>query len=103
MDLFLGGIRFSMIDLIKYPVITEKSSALLEQNEYTFDVDLRVTKTQMKQFLQDFFEVKVESINSHRSPRKKRRMGPYQGYRPRYKRMMVKLRKGDSLPISKSA
>ena len=37
-----------MIDLLKYPVITEKSTRFLENNQYTFDVDLRLTKTKIK-------------------------------------------------------
>ena len=38
----------SVIDLVKYPVLTEKSTRLLENNQYTFDVDLRLTKTKIK-------------------------------------------------------
>jgi large subunit ribosomal protein L23 len=37
-----------MIDLVKYPVLTEKSTRLLENNQYTFDVDLRLTKPKIK-------------------------------------------------------
>jgi large subunit ribosomal protein L23 len=37
-----------MIDLVKYPVITEKSYRLIEKNQYTFDVDPRLTKPQKK-------------------------------------------------------
>lgn len=39
-----------MIDLIKYPIITEKSCRLIEKNKYTFDVDKKLTKPQIKKF-----------------------------------------------------
>jgi large subunit ribosomal protein L23 len=88
-----------MIDLIKSPVLTEKSSILLENNQYTFDVDLRLTKTKIKALIEELFEVKVLSVNTHRSPRKKRRLGQYQGHRPRYKRVILTLRPEDSIPL----
>jgi large subunit ribosomal protein L23 len=88
-----------MIDLIKYPVLTEKSTRLLEDNQYTFDVDLRLTKTNIKALIEELFQVKVLSVNTHRSPRKKRRIGQYQGYRPKYKRVIITLKKEDSIPL----
>jgi|TARA_B110000259_G_scaffold185247_1_gene233879 large subunit ribosomal protein L23 len=88
-----------MIDLIKCPVLTEKSAILLENNQYTFDVDLRLTKTKIKQLIEEVFEVKVLSVNTHRSPRKKRRLGQYQGYKPRNKRVIITLRPEDSIPL----
>lgn len=88
-----------MIDLIKQPVLTEKSTRLLENNQYTFDVDLRLTKTKIKILMEELFDVKVLSVNTHRSPRKKRRLGQYQGYRPRYKRVIITLRSEDSIAL----
>ena len=88
-----------MIDLLKYPVLTEKSAILLENNQYTFDVDLRLTKTKIKELIEEVFEVKVLSVNTHRSPRKKRRLGQYQGYKPRHKRVIITLRPEDSIPL----
>jgi len=90
---------YSLIDLIKCPVLTEKSAILLENNQYTFDVDLRLTKTKIKQLIEEVFEVKVLSVNTHRSPRKKRRLGQYQGYKPRNKRVIITLRPEDSIPL----
>jgi large subunit ribosomal protein L23 len=88
-----------MIDLIKCPVLTEKSAILLENNQYTFDVDLRLTKTKIKELIEDVFDVKVLSVNTHRSPRKKRRLGQYQGYKPRNKRVIITLRPEDSIAL----
>ena len=60
-----------MIDLVKYPVLTEKSVRLIENNQYTFDVDLRLSKPQIKQLFEELFKVNVIGVNTHRPPRKK--------------------------------
>lgn len=88
-----------MIDLVKYPVITEKSCRLIEKNQYTFDVDLRLTKPQIKQLIEGFFDVNVTAVNTHRPPRKKRRMGLRVGYKPRYKRVIVTIKADQTIPI----
>ena len=88
-----------MIDLVKYPVLTEKASRLLENNQYTFDVDLKMTKTSIKAVLEDFFKVKVIALNTHRPPSQKRRLGQFQGYRSSKKRVIVTLKPGDSISL----
>ena len=88
-----------MIDLIKCPVLTEKSAILLENNKYTFDVDVRLTKTKIKALIEEVFQVKVLSVNTHRCPRKKKRLGQYQGYKPKNKRVIITLRPEDSIPL----
>jgi len=88
-----------MIDYIKAPVLKFKLIRLLEKNQYTFDVDPRATKTDVKYWVENFFGVKVIGMNSHRPPRKMKRMGATVGYPVRYKRMIVTLRAGDSIPL----
>lgn len=88
-----------MIDSIKSPVLKLKSIRLLEKNQYTFDVDLKATKTEVKRWVEGFFGVKVIGMNSNRPPRKLKRVGATVGYKVRYKRMIVTLRPGDSIPI----
>jgi large subunit ribosomal protein L23 len=88
-----------MIDQIKAPVLKLKTIRLLEKNQYTFDVDLKATKTEVKRWVEGFFGVKVTGMNSHRPPRKLKRMGMTLGYPVRYKRMIVTLRPGDSIPL----
>lgn len=88
-----------MIDSIKSPVLKLKSIRLLEKNQYTFDVDLKATKTEVKRWVEGFFGVKVVGMNSNRPPRKLKRLGVTVGYKVRYKRMIVTLRSGDSIPI----
>ncbi len=78
-----------MIDLVKYPVITEKTVRLIENNQYTFDVDLRLSKPQIKKLIEELLGVVVISVNTHRPPRKKKRLGLSQGFKTSYKRVIV--------------
>nr|YP_009106282.1 ribosomal protein L23 [Interfilum terricola]AIT95120.1 ribosomal protein L23 [Interfilum terricola] len=88
-----------MIDLVKHPVLTEKSVRLIENNQYTFAVDLRLSKPQIKKLIEEYFKVKVISINTHIPPRKKKRLGTSFGFKARYKRVIVTLKSGDSIPL----
>ena len=91
----------NIIDLIKFPIITEKSYlALLKNQQYTFDVDLRLTKTQIKKLFENLLQVNVIAVNTHIPPRKNLRVGTTKGYRVRYKRAILTLKKGESLKFS---
>nr|YP_009492340.1 ribosomal protein L23 [Stauridium tetras]AWI68999.1 ribosomal protein L23 [Stauridium tetras] len=86
------------INFIKYPVRTEKAfAAMFKRQQYTFDVDPRLTKSQIKKLFEDLFQVNIISINTHIPPRKKVRIGTVQGYRPRFKRVIFTLKKGQSI------
>ena len=50
-------------DVIKRPVITERSMSDLENRKYTFEVDVKANKTQVKQAVEEIFGVKVEKVN----------------------------------------
>jgi len=84
-------------NIIKAPIITEKSAALAEQNIMTFSVDVKANKTQIKQAIESIFNVKVLSINTTNSHPKKRRVGKYTGMTNKYKRAIVKLAEGNSI------
>ncbi|MEM1169545.1 MAG: 50S ribosomal protein L23 [Cyanobacteria bacterium P01_H01_bin.35] len=88
-----------LVDIIKAPIITEKATRLMELNQYTFDVDPRATKPMIKEVIEQLFEVKVTGINTLNLPRKKRRVGKFMGFKPRYKRAIVTLEDGE--PIRK--
>ena len=88
-----------LIDLVKYPVLTEKSVRLIENNQYTFDVDLRLSKPQVKKLIEYFFKVKNDSVNTHRPPCKKRRLSTVKGSKSRYKRIIITVKSGDSIPL----
>ena len=59
-------------DVLIRPVVTEKSTDLLSQNKYTFIVDMRANKTQIKQAVEEVFKVKVDKVNTMRVPGKLR-------------------------------
>nr|YP_010194437.1 ribosomal protein L23 [Pallavicinia lyellii]QZZ24709.1 ribosomal protein L23 [Pallavicinia lyellii]QZZ24793.1 ribosomal protein L23 [Pallavicinia lyellii] len=87
------------MDQVRYPILTEKAIRLLEKNQYSFDVDVECNKTEIKKWIELFFDVKVTNINSHRLPRRKKKIGAITGYTVRYKRMIIKLRSGYSIPL----
>ena len=88
-----------MIDLVKYPVITEKSYRLIEKNQYTFDVDPRLTKPQIKKVFENLFQVNVLAVNTHLPPVEKKRLGRQQGYKTRYKRVIITIKQYQTIPV----
>lgn len=88
-------------DIIKAPIITEKSSNLAQdQNTMTFSVDVKANKTQIKQAIESIFDVKVESVNTVNVKPKKKRVGRYAGKTNRVKKAIVKLREGSSIELN---
>nr|AVX48131.1 50S ribosomal protein L23 [Hariotina reticulata] len=87
-----------MADFIKYPVTTEKSYfSMFKNKQYTFDVDLRLTKPQIKKLFETLFSVNIIGINTQRPPRQKVRTGVSTGYKPAYKRVILTLKEGQSI------
>ena len=86
-------------DIIKAPIITEKSSGLAANNVITFSVDVRANKTQIKQAIEKIFNVKVESVNTINVKPKYRRVGRYAGTTSRYKKAIVTLQEGSQIEI----
>ncbi|MBO8172765.1 MAG: 50S ribosomal protein L23 [Bacillaceae bacterium] len=78
-------------DIIKRPVITERSTDMMAENKYVFEVDLKANKTQIKQAVEDIFDVKVVKVNTMRVKGKKKRMGRYEGRRSDWKKAIVQL------------
>lgn len=62
-----------MLNLPQYPVIYNSKN--FQKNQYFFDVNTHITKPQLKKIFEDFFEIKIISINTHRLPRKKKKSG----------------------------
>lgn len=88
-----------LADLIKQPIITEKATRLLEDNQYVFDVVPKATKPEIKAAIESLFDVKVTSVNTLRPAKKKRRVGRFVGFKPLYKRAIVTLKEGDSIAL----
>jgi len=87
----------SILDLIKYPILTEKTIRLLEQNQYTFAVALKANKNSIKTAIEQLFDVKVLAVNTAIQPIKKRRVGRFIGKKARVKRAVVKLAPENSI------
>lgn len=88
-----------MRDIIYAPVITEKTSALAGENVYVFKVAKDANKIQIKQAIEDTFNVKVLSVNTLNTKPKKKRVGRYTGTRKTYKKAIVKLADGSSIEM----
>ena len=86
-------------DIIKRPIITEKSTDLIAENKYTFEVDLRATKLQVKAAVEEIFDVKVQKVNTSRVKGKLRRMGRHEGYTSEWKKAVVTLQPGHSIEV----
>jgi large subunit ribosomal protein L23 len=86
-------------NIIKYPLITDKATRLLENNQYSFIVDRNSDKITIKATIEFLFDVKVTKVNSCRLPRKKKRVGRYMGWKPQYKKAIVTLAKGDVIDL----
>ncbi|MGE5484399.1 MAG: 50S ribosomal protein L23 [Ignavibacteriales bacterium] len=84
-------------DIIIRPVITEKSNAAMGGSRYTFVVDERATKTDIKQAVEEIFKVKVRGVNTMRMLGKVRRMGIHTGRRPSWKKAVVTLEEGQKI------
>lgn len=87
-------------DIIKAPIVTEKTSDLAQNhNTITFSVDIKANKTQIKQAIEQIFNVKVESVNTINTYPKKKRVGRYAGRANKVKKAIVKLKEGSSIEL----
>lgn len=87
------------IDLIKYPLVTDKTTRLLNNRQYTFIVDPKISKTEIKKTIEFIFDVKIIKINTSHLPIKKRRVGQFVGTKSHYKKAIIKLYKGYSINL----
>lgn len=81
----------SPYDVIKRPIITERTSEMMGDRKYVFEVDRRVNKTEIKQAVEAIFKVKVTSVNTINVPGKPKRYGRYSGYTSEWKKAIVTL------------
>ena len=88
-------------DIIKAPIITEKSASLAQdKNTITFSVDTKANKTEIKQAVEKIFDVKVESVNTINVKPKKKRVGRYTGKTNKVKKAIVKLKEGSKIELN---
>ena len=87
------------LDIIKAPVVTEKSENARNEGKYTFKVDSRANKLEIKEAIEKIFNVKVTSIRTMNVKPKKRRVGRYTGLTNRTKKAIVTLAEGQTIDL----
>jgi large subunit ribosomal protein L23 len=85
------------------PVVSEKSYSLIEDNKYSFRVHPKAHKTQIRQAVEELFDVKVEAVNVLKVQPKPKRRGFHRGTKPGWKKAIVQLREGDRIEIFEGA
>jgi large subunit ribosomal protein L23 len=85
------------------PVVSEKSYGQIAQNRYTFKVHQDAHKTQVRQAVEELFDVKVTRVAIIKVQAKPKRRGQFRGIRPGWKKAVVQLRQGDSIEIFEGA
>lgn len=78
-------------DIIKRPLLTEKSMGQMADKRYTFEVDKNANKHQIKAAVEEIFNVKVKKVNTMIVKGKPKRLGRYEGKRPDWKKAIVTL------------
>ena len=81
------------------PVVSEKSYVLAEVGKYTFRVNDRAHKTQIRQAIEELFDVKVVEVRTSSVKSKPKRRGHTSGRTRQWKKAIVQVRAGDSIPI----
>ncbi len=86
-------------DIIKRPILTEKSYANMANNVYTFEVDRRATRMQVKQTLEHIFKVEIVKVNILNNKPKTKRVGKFVGKTRNIKRAIVTLKAGSKINL----
>jgi len=90
-------------EVLLAPVVSEKSYSQIEQRKYTFKVHKDAHKTQIRQAVEELFEVRVADVKVLRVQPKPKRRGLSRGTRPGWKKAIVQLREGESIEIFEGA
>ena len=85
---------------IKRPLDTEKLDRMRDrENKFAFEIDMRASKTEVKQAVEALFKVKVTGVKTAIVRGKHRRIGRSEGMRPNWKKAIVTLKEGDAISI----
>jgi large subunit ribosomal protein L23 len=90
-------------DIILRPVITEKSSRLMEQNKYTFEVHPRANKIEVRDAVSTLFKVKVVKVSTIYVRPKPKRMGAFLGKSRSWKKAIVTVAAGERIEFFEGA
>ncbi|WP_413853815.1 50S ribosomal protein L23 [Candidatus Ruminimicrobium bovinum] len=90
-------------NIIKKPLVTEKSSVLKDkENKYTFVVDKDANKHQIKQAVETMFNVKVVDVHTANYAGKAKRMGRSEGFKSDWKKAIIKLKEGQEITVEEA-
>jgi large subunit ribosomal protein L23 len=95
--------RLDPRDVLIAPVVSEKSYSLIEENKYSFRVHAKAHKTQIRQAVEQLFDVHVESVNVLKVHPKPKRRGLQRGKKAGWKKAIVELREGERIEIFEGA
>ena len=90
-------------EVLLAPVVSEKSYGQIGQHKYTFKIHKNAHKTQVRQAVEELFEVKVVAVNIVKVQPKPKRRGLTRGTKPGWKKAIVELKAGDTIEIFEGA
>ena len=90
-------------EVLLAPVVSEKSYSLIADRKYSFRVHPKAHKTQVRQAVEELFEVKVERVNISQVKAKPKRRGLQRGTKPGWKKAVVQVREGDTIEVFEGA
>ena len=90
-------------EILLAPVVSEKSYSSLPDRKYTFKVHQDAHKTQIRQAVEQLFDVQVESVKVLKVQPKPKRRGLFRGMRPGWKKAVVQLKEGHEIEIFQGA
>ena len=90
-------------EVLLAPVVSEKSYSLIADRKYSFRVHPKAHKTQVRQAVEELFHVKVERVNVSKVKAKPKRRGLIRGTKPGWKKAVVQVREGQTIPIFEGA
>lgn len=88
-----------LLNLLKYPLISDKATRLLELNKYSFMIDKKANKYSIKKIIEYVFNVNVVNVNTLIMAKKKRTVGRFSGNRTQYKKAIITLKSGDRINL----
>jgi large subunit ribosomal protein L23 len=87
----------NIYEVLRRPLVTEKSTRLSEQDKYVFEVDKKASKDQVRQAVEKAFKVSVTAVNIIKVPGETKRMGKRAVSRQAWKKAVVTLKVGDKI------
>jgi len=91
--------RLHPSEVLLAPVLSEKSYSLIDQRKYAFKIHPDAHRLQVRQAVEELFDVHVERVNILKVQAKPKRRGLIKGTRPGWKKAIVQVREGETIPI----